>query len=159
MASARAETQRRRTSNSPVRSSGSLARWLLAVGQGRGNCIACYIIVGVFPIKIHVGTAYSLARGSGNTLSRINISAPRAFTCPPLRGDSACGARRDNAADPIQGGFRRKSDNPNLERRTADNDPSRVFLRHETPRESGVPRDERTMGLAPRIFIPAEETM
>ena len=40
------------------------------VGQGKGNCIACHIIVGVFPIKIHVGTALAAIP------SRINISAP-----------------------------------------------------------------------------------
>lgn len=39
------------------------------VGQGTGNCIACHIIVGVFPIKIHVGTALAVIP------SRINIFA------------------------------------------------------------------------------------
>lgn len=121
MASARAETQRRRTSNTPVPSSG-YARAMVAGCWARQRQRELHCMPHNRGSVSHQDTRRyrTLARagGSGNTLSRINISAPRTFTCPPLRGGSAhAEIMRPILTKVAELGFRDKSDHFNLERK------------------------------------------
>lgn len=112
--------------------------------------------MGVFPIKIHVGTAHS--RDSGNTLSRINISAPRAFTCPASTGWLARAACQDNAADLIQACSLDFGTNRTvlISSGTADSD-LRGFLRDETSREKREDDEARAANF--HLMKSAEERM